>query len=172
MRSVRQTDLREARRRRNDLLEKTRYERAGKGLRVDCSLSCIVFYAGMFVVATVVPMYIFGIGPFKPKYKIFAREASSVFSATDPPFVIHVYPAAEDMYISAQVQRTGVWEGDLERRIRRLMMPYEDATFLDVGAHIGFHALSVASVGHKVCPLCHSHVSAHIYIRAISNKES
>ncbi len=150
MRGIRQSDLREARRRRNDLLEKTRYERARKGLRVDCSLSCIVFYAGIFVVTTVLPMYFFGIGPFNPKYKIFAREASSVLSGTDPPFVIFVHPAAEDRYISAQVQRTGVWEGDLEHRIRRLMMPYEDATFLDVGAHIGFHTLSAASAGHKV----------------------
>jgi hypothetical protein len=110
----------------------------------------MAFYIGFLVISVFMATYVLNLGPFQPKITVYLREPSSALSATDPAFAIYVHPAAEDMYVSVQVQRTGLWEKDLEERIQQVMKPFQNVTFLDVGAHIGYYTLAAATVGHKV----------------------
>ncbi|EKX41234.1 hypothetical protein GUITHDRAFT_112705 [Guillardia theta CCMP2712] len=94
----------------------------------------------------------FQLGPFAPPPlpPVTLKEREVVETATTPRFDIFVHPSSEDRYISLSLQREGIWEDDVHRRMQQLLGRYRDGALLDVGANIGFHSLAAAAAGHDV----------------------
>ena len=119
------------------------------------SRNCLMFYVcGLYCFVNAV-MMLLRLGPYAPPPapKPWQRERDWVRTTTLPSFVIFVHPATEDRYISLELQKFGVWEKPLHERMLDLMRavaPSSNATFLDVGSNIGFHALGLAAAGYKV----------------------
>lgn len=60
---------------------------------------------------------------------------------------IHVYTPEEDQWVSGNIIRQGMWEGNLVTRIHNILKNEPDVVFLDIGANVGVFSLTVAKLG-------------------------
>ena len=63
---------------------------------------------------------------------------------------ICLYPDDVDRYVSTYIRTTGAWEPEITLPILSAMEKYPSAIFLDIGANVGMHSLSVARFGRRV----------------------
>lgn len=63
---------------------------------------------------------------------------------------IHVYTAQEDQWVSGNIIRQGMWEGNLVTRIHNILKNDPDVVFVDIGANVGVFSLTVAKLGRHV----------------------
>ena len=63
---------------------------------------------------------------------------------------IFTYKAVEDVWVSANVLRQGMWEGDLVKKIHDILSKYPHSDFIDIGANIGVFSLTAAKLGRRV----------------------
>ncbi|CAG2256321.1 unnamed protein product [Mytilus edulis] len=63
---------------------------------------------------------------------------------------IYLHPPDNDIHISRVLLNGRSWEENNLRKAVEVMDQYPDATFMDIGAHVGVYSLTLASLGHKV----------------------
>ncbi|XP_062585485.1 uncharacterized protein LOC134247161 [Saccostrea cucullata] len=63
---------------------------------------------------------------------------------------IHVYTPQEDQWVSGNIIRQGMWEGNLVRKIHDILKNEPEVVFLDIGANVGVFSLTVAKLGRYV----------------------
>ena len=63
---------------------------------------------------------------------------------------IFTYKAVDDVWVSANVIRQGMWEGDLVKKIHDILSKYPQSDFIDIGANIGVFSLTAAKLGRRV----------------------
>ena len=81
--------------------------------------------------------------------QIYLHEKESIQTRTRYPFEIFVHKSKYDKFVSVALQKHGQWEIDLHERMMRVMHGFKNATLVDIGAHVGFHALGAAAAGHR-----------------------
>ena len=123
-------------------------------MKFEWSCGCLVFYLSTLYIVLNLFFILLRLGPYSPPPapKLWLREREWAQTKTRPPFKIFTHPSAEDRYISLELQKYGVWEEKLHLRMMDVMRdahPDSNATFLDIGAHIGFHALAAAAAGYR-----------------------
>jgi FkbM family methyltransferase len=124
-----------------------------ESMRFQWSCNCFLFYVGVLYCIVNACLMLLRLGPFAPPPppKPWTRERDWVRTTTNPPFVMFVHPVSEDRYISLELFKYGVWEKPLHDRMLEVFSgASRNATLLDVGANIGFHALAIAAAGYKV----------------------
>ena len=68
-----------------------------------------------------------------------------------PEFIICVYEAEEDHWVSKYILQYGTWEPGLSITIKILQeQADQDILFLDIGANLGIHSLYAAKLGYRV----------------------
>ena len=67
-----------------------------------------------------------------------------------PDIIICLYPDENDVIISKAIRKAGAFEPRLSRMIANAMKRYPKSKFLDIGANIGMHTLSLAKLGYDV----------------------
>ncbi|KAK3092590.1 hypothetical protein FSP39_004734 [Pinctada imbricata] len=63
---------------------------------------------------------------------------------------IYVYEENEDVWVSGNVIKRGMWEIELVVKIQGILAEDLDTTFIDIGANVGVYALTAAKLGCKV----------------------
>ncbi|KAL3864738.1 hypothetical protein ACJMK2_006395 [Sinanodonta woodiana] len=64
-----------------------------------------------------------------------------VQTTTDPKFNICLYEISEDIHVSSSIRLYGHWANDLTLKIHAALTFYPNATFIDIGANIGYFTL-------------------------------
>ena len=67
-----------------------------------------------------------------------------------PALKICIYPPDMDIWVSAGVRGYGGWEMGITQSIINAFVKYPRAVFLDIGANVGMHGLTVAKYGQHV----------------------
>ena len=68
-----------------------------------------------------------------------------------PEFIICVYEANEDHFVSNSILHHGTWETGISITIKMLLEHAGPNTlFLDIGANLGIHSLYAAKLGYRV----------------------
>jgi FkbM family methyltransferase len=80
----------------------------------------------------------------------YQADFKCIITRTTPPTTVCIYDAWRDMYISHDLEETGMWEPQVLADIQEALMKDESAGFIDVGANIGFYTLIAANMGRKV----------------------
>ena len=78
------------------------------------------------------------------------EEFNCVRTATKPPTTVCLYDVFRDVYISHDLQETGVWEPLVTRDFLDVLARDPSAGVIDVGANIGFYSMLAASGGRDV----------------------
>lgn len=71
-------------------------------------------------------------------------------SKSVPSFKICVYQPERDIFISAGLLSSGIWEPHITRAFQTALSRFPQATVIDVGANIGYYSLLSSAMGHKV----------------------
>nr|KAG5709703.1 hypothetical protein BaRGS_027728 [Batillaria attramentaria] len=69
---------------------------------------------------------------------------------TAPSFPICVYPTQQDIYISAALLSSGVWEPYMTRVYQVALKKHPAAAVIDIGANVGYYSLMAGTMGHTV----------------------
>ncbi|ELT90259.1 hypothetical protein CAPTEDRAFT_205038 [Capitella teleta] len=80
----------------------------------------------------------------------YQADFKCIKTKTQPPTAVCIYDAWRDMYISHDLEQTGLWEGQVLSDIQEALNKDSSAGFIDVGANIGYYALIAANMGRKV----------------------
>ncbi|KAK2188193.1 hypothetical protein NP493_140g00010 [Ridgeia piscesae] len=78
------------------------------------------------------------------------EEFNCVRTSTKPPTTVCLYDVFRDVYISHDLQETGVWEPLVTRDFLDVLARDPSAGVIDVGANIGFYSMLAASGGRDV----------------------
>ena len=84
------------------------------------------------------------------EYFIYQKLKYCVNSTTNPGFVVCTHNPSVDVFISASILENGIWEPEISKILKIILIEYPTAWFLDLGANIGFHSLFAAKLGHQV----------------------
>ncbi|KAL3864904.1 hypothetical protein ACJMK2_006551 [Sinanodonta woodiana] len=79
-----------------------------------------------------------------------ACNEECVQTKTYPKFNICLYENSEDIYISVSIRSQGLWDNDLTLKIHAALTLYPNATFIDIGANIGYFALYACTLSKNV----------------------
>lgn len=82
--------------------------------------------------------------------KDYKADFKCIETRTNPPTAVCIYEAWRDMYISHDLEETGLWEPQVLYDIQEVLIKDPNIGFIDVGAHIGYYTLIAANMGHKV----------------------
>ena len=73
------------------------------------------------------------------------------FLQFQPEFIICVYEAKDDIWISKGLLEKGKWEIGISFTVKLLLEQMnQDILFLDIGANLGVHSLYAAKLGYRV----------------------
>jgi 2-polyprenyl-3-methyl-5-hydroxy-6-metoxy-1,4-benzoquinol methylase len=73
------------------------------------------------------------------------------FLKFQPEFIICVYEAKKDHWVSKEILQNGTWEPGISLTIKLLLEQADkDILFLDIGANLGIHSLYAAKLGYRV----------------------
>ena len=78
------------------------------------------------------------------------EEFNCVKTITNPPTTVCLYDVYRDMYISHDLQETGLWEPLVTRDFLDCLARDPLAGVIDLGANIGFYSMIAASAGRGV----------------------
>ena len=68
-----------------------------------------------------------------------------------PEFIICVYEAQKDIWVSKSILEKGTWEPQISLTVKLLLEQMnQDIMFLDIGANLGIHSLYAAKLGYRV----------------------
>ena len=73
-----------------------------------------------------------------------------VNTRTDPVFPVCLYDRWKDVFISRDLETTGLWEPHVVSDIQEVLKKDKNLGFIDAGANIGFYSLLAAKMGHPV----------------------
>ena len=92
-----------------------------------------------------------------------------VNTTVTPSFQICLYNDWADIFISAGLRSSGIWEPYITDIYQKALHKYPDAVVIDIGANIGYYSLMAARMGHRVIAvepvydnILRFHKSAHI----------
>ena len=63
---------------------------------------------------------------------------------------IYVYKSEEDVWVSGNIIRNGMWEGGWVTKIHSILSKDPEAVFIDIGANVGVFCLTAAKLGRRV----------------------
>lgn len=78
------------------------------------------------------------------------EEFNCVRTTTKPQTTVCLYDVYRDVYISHDIQETGIWEPLVTRDFLDVLARNPSAGVIDVGANIGFYSMLAASDGREV----------------------
>ena len=67
-----------------------------------------------------------------------------------PSFFICIHPVIEDIYVSKDIKRDGIWEGKILRVLQNLLEQDPEMGAIDIGANIGVYTLLAAALHRPV----------------------
>lgn len=77
-------------------------------------------------------------------------SSNCIRTTTNPSFTICILSDHSDRFVSATLRSVGFWELNISAQIKASLFAHPAACFLDVGANIGYHSLSVAAINRSV----------------------
>ncbi|KAK3576467.1 hypothetical protein CHS0354_028515 [Potamilus streckersoni] len=78
------------------------------------------------------------------------RRYMCIPTRTIPSFTICVFSVQKDIYVSGSLLQTGIWDLKQTQLIQRALNEFPEATFIDVGANIGYFSLLARAMGRTV----------------------
>ena len=77
-------------------------------------------------------------------------EADCVPLNVSQPVPICIFPSEKDVYVSAQIRNTGLWEEHIVKHFEHLLKDNPTIGLFDIGANLGLYSLVAAQMGHDV----------------------
>ena len=80
----------------------------------------------------------------------FNADFNCVKTKTSPSTTVCVFSRFHDVYISHDLEETGIWEPVITQNLLEILRRDQDSLFLDIGANIGYFTMLAAKMGHRV----------------------
>ncbi|KAK3576468.1 hypothetical protein CHS0354_028518 [Potamilus streckersoni] len=78
------------------------------------------------------------------------RNFLCVQTITIPSFIVCIFSVKEDVFVSGSLQKTRTWDIQQTKLIQNALNRFPEASFIDVGANIGYFSLLARAMGRTV----------------------
>ncbi|KAL3884902.1 hypothetical protein ACJMK2_025001, partial [Sinanodonta woodiana] len=97
-----------------------------------------------------------------------SEKDECVQTATNPRFNICLYGLNEDLLVSKAIRTEGLWANDLTLKLRAALTLYPNATFVDIGANIGYFTLYACTLSKCVVAIEAARRSANMVYKGLA----
>ncbi|KAL3884725.1 hypothetical protein ACJMK2_025002 [Sinanodonta woodiana] len=97
-----------------------------------------------------------------------SEKDECVQTATNPRFNICLYGLNEDLFVSKAIRTEGLWANDLTLKLRAALTLYPNATFVDIGANIGYFTLYACTLSKSVVAIEAARRSAKMVYKGLA----